>query len=80
MAEQGLPHRDGQQHRHHQGDEGENPGVVGEQGEGGPRVLHIGQVQEIGEEGHMLPQGDILDHQILHQLVQGHQNGRKNGI
>ena len=80
VAEEGLEQGDGQDHRHDQGDEGEDPGVVGEQREGGSGILDIGQVQNVGQEGHVLPQRDVLDHQVFHQLVQGHQDSRKDGV
>ena len=65
---------------HHCGGEGEQPGVGAQHGEGRAGVLHVGQVQQIRDEGHIPPQGDDGADQIFHNLVEDHQSGGQDGV
>ena len=80
MMKKILPDSQGQQHGHDQGHQGEQPGVLGKNRKGRPSIFYIGQFQQMGNKGHMGPQLNVLQDQIFHQLIQGHQDSRKDGI
>ena len=50
------------------------------QGEGRAGVLHIGEMENMGEKGDVSPQGDVGPHQELDHLVQYHQGHHENGV
>ena len=70
----------GQQDGHHQRHNGQNPGMLLQQREGRAGVLHIGELENMGEKGEVSPQGDVGPHQELDRLVQHHQGHHENGV
>ena len=80
MGHHPFDQRGGDGRRHHGGDDGEEPGMVFEDGEGRAGVLHVGELHQPGEKGHRGAQGDIGADQDLHKLVCRHQKDDENGV
>ena len=72
---------EGAHHQHHQGGgEGEQPGVLAQEGKGRAGVLDVGQIQNAGDEGDGAAQGDAGADGQLGELVAEDEEDGEDGV